>query len=93
MWDGRRRQRFTKANGLPDDRILSLFQDSRGQIWVSTGAGVGYRTPAGKWFFYGPLSGIAGLPVYSIGQDASGAVLFGTEMGVSRLDATAYSSR
>ncbi len=30
------------GSGLPDEGIGSLFQDSRGRIWVSTLAGVGY---------------------------------------------------
>src|ERR1700674_5694449 len=30
------------GNGLPDEGVGSLFQDSRGRIWVSTPRGVGY---------------------------------------------------
>jgi signal transduction histidine kinase/ligand-binding sensor domain-containing protein len=34
--------RETAGSGLPDEGVGSLFQDSRGRIWVSTLTGIGY---------------------------------------------------
>ena len=41
-WDGQRWQHFTAPDTLPDDRVLAIFEDDAGRIWLSTGGGVGY---------------------------------------------------
>ena len=82
VWDGRAWTWYTASNGLPDNRIIALHQDRRGQVWVSTGAGVGHQVaPEGWQFFDGAALGVS-LPVYAMAQDATGALLFGAEDGV-----------
>ncbi len=54
---------------LPDDAIESLFQDSEGQIWVSTHRGVAYL----KNGRFVPVSGVPG-GVHSIAEDRSGSI-------------------
>jgi PAS domain S-box-containing protein len=69
------------GNGLPDEGVGSLFQDSRGRIWVSTPTGVGYL--AADRFV--PTSAPGGL-VGSITMDASGNLwIANRELGLLRL--------
>ncbi len=77
-WDGREWRTFTKRDGLPDDRILAVFEDSVGRTWVSTGGGTGYSrdlagTAPGAASEFTWLAGV-GL-VYGFAQDGSGVWL------------------
>ena len=69
------------GNGLPDDGVGSLFQDSRGRIWLSTPGGVGYLENNR----FVPTSVPGGL-VGSITGDASGNLwIANRELGLLRL--------
>jgi PAS domain S-box-containing protein len=69
------------GNGLPDEGVGSLFQDSRGRIWVSTPRGVGYL----QTDRFVPTSAPGGL-VGSITMDASGNLwIANRELGLLRL--------
>jgi PAS domain S-box-containing protein len=69
------------GNGLPDEGVGSLFQDSRGRIWVSTPRGVGYL----ETNHFVPTSVPGGL-VGSITGDASGNLwIANRELGLLRL--------
>ncbi len=85
-WDRQTWQRMTTSSGLPDNRVTTLYQDTKDRLWIGTGAGIGFRGSTGKLTFYGISSGIAGLPVYSMAQDTSGALVFATQGGASRFD-------
>ena len=86
LWDRQAWQHVAATKSLPDSRVTTLFEDSKGRLWLGTGSGVGFLESAGKLTFYGIASGIAGLPVYSIAQDAANAVVLATQGGVSRYD-------
>ncbi len=69
------------GNGLPDEGVGSLFQDSRGRIWVSSAKGVGYL----ETDRFVPTSVPGGL-VGSITGDASGNLwIANRELGLLRL--------
>jgi PAS domain S-box-containing protein len=69
------------GNGLPDEGVGSLFQDSRGRIWVSTPRGVGYL----ETNRFVPTAVPGGL-VGSITGDASGNLwIANRELGLLRL--------
>jgi signal transduction histidine kinase/ligand-binding sensor domain-containing protein len=69
------------GNGLPDEGVGSLFQDSRGRIWVSTPRGVGYLETTR----FVPTSVPGGL-VGSLTGDASGNLwIANRELGLLRL--------
>jgi PAS domain S-box-containing protein len=69
------------GSGLPDEGVGSLFQDSRGRIWVSTPRGVGYL----ETDRFVPTSAPGGL-VGSITMDASGNLwIANRELGLLRL--------
>jgi len=83
--------RWTKGHiasfGQQDGKLhghipLSLFQDSRGRIWVSTHRGGGYL---GNERF-SPISGIPGGPVHGTTEDTAGSLwIANQEQGLLRL--------
>ena len=48
VYNGKTFQNFNTADGLPSNRVWSVFEDSRGKLWFATdkGVGVGIYTPA-----------------------------------------------
>src|SRR5262249_30425337 len=74
-------KRDGKLNGLAPN---SLFQDDRGQMWISTDAGVGYLENDR----FAPISGVPGGPVHGIAQDKAGNLwIANQESGLFRLSA------
>jgi PAS domain S-box-containing protein len=68
-------------SGLPDDGVGSLFQDSRGRIWVSTLSGIGYL----EHDRFIPAGAPAGL-VESLTEDTSGNLwIANRDVGLLRL--------
>jgi len=45
FWDGVAWHGLTTRDGLPDNRVLSLFEDRQGRVWAATGTGIGYTSP------------------------------------------------
>ena len=41
VYNGETFQNFNKDDGLPSNRVWSVFEDSRGKLWFATDAGVG----------------------------------------------------
>ncbi len=84
------RARPGDPDALSDDRVLEIFRDSRGTIWVGTQAGLNALDPATRRFRVfrhepGNPRSLAADRVSSIGEDAEGAIWVGTTAGVSRL--------
>ncbi len=69
--------------GLPDSRVVALFQDHQQRLWVSTGGGLGYLPADGGPFRRIGLSGLPALPVLAFGQAADGSILLGSARGLS----------
>ena len=85
LWDGVRWQRVTGARGLPDKRVVMLFEDEAGRIWVSTGKGVGYFRTSNLQQFNNVAG--AGL-VYAFEQDDNGTVWLAAGDGLYRWSET-----
>jgi len=63
------------GSGLPDKGVTSLFQDSRGRIWVATLSGIGYME--NDRFI--SISGVPGGNILSIAEDTAGNLWFANE--------------
>jgi ligand-binding sensor domain-containing protein/signal transduction histidine kinase/DNA-binding response OmpR family regulator len=77
--------RFTSMDGLPDNRIRTVFQDSRGFLWVGTMNGVGrYDGYSFKKFYStNDPNSISGNWAFAICEDAQHDIWIGTLNGLN----------
>lgn len=81
---------FNLENGLPQATIFSIFQDSRGYLWLGTeGSGV-CRFDGKNFQVINQSTGLSGDVVRSILEDNKGRLWFGTDAGVSVYDGTKF---
>jgi ligand-binding sensor domain-containing protein/two-component sensor histidine kinase len=79
------------TEGLPSTEVRALHFDSRGRLWIGLrhhGVSVTENPGAAEPRFvnFSSVNGLASDTVWSIGEDASGRVYFGTGRGLDRLD-------
>ncbi len=73
---------YGTEDGLPQEDIFSLFQDSRGYMWFGTNAGV-VRYNGRSMTVYDTKKGMNNNSVLDIDQDTSGIIYFATSRGIS----------
>ncbi|MET1057830.1 MAG: two-component regulator propeller domain-containing protein [Pedobacter sp.] len=80
--------RFSNKEGLPENRIRSIFQDSRGYLWVGTMNGIGKYDGYGfrKYYNQNSSSSISGNWAFAICEDAAGNIWIGTLSGLNVFD-------
>ena len=61
-------ENITSADGLPNNAIRSIYEDSRGFIWIGTDAGVS-RWDGNEFITYNTLDGLIGNKVWWIEED------------------------
>ena len=81
-WNGASWSSFTTSAGLPDNRIVALYEDTRGRVWVATGTGLGYFPADGGAFRRVGGEGIPAYPVTTFAEDETGALWLGTPLGL-----------
>ncbi len=76
-------QELHKVGGSVLDRIsiISLFQDSKGIVWIGTYEGL-FRLVDGKIEKLSPQKGLLSVAVYSIMEDKENTIWFGTDVGL-----------
>lgn len=94
-YDGKSFSQFTVKDGLSNNKIWSMLEDNTGNIWFGTDSGVSRYN--GKIMLKIPISSIDGFNIYpgssnnkpsesnavwSILQDKSGKIYFGTDNGI-----------
>jgi ligand-binding sensor domain-containing protein/serine phosphatase RsbU (regulator of sigma subunit) len=83
--EGEKYKIYTSLDGLPDNKINSLFWDNKGQLWVGTSTGtVILDTKTNK---ITPLSFLQGSLTHKILQDGLGDFWLATNKGLVRLKA------
>jgi diguanylate cyclase (GGDEF)-like protein len=76
--------RLSVKDGLPNEFMTTIFEDSKGNLWFG-GLGGLSRFADGKFFNYTVKDGLAGNYVRSIYEDAAGTLWIGTyNEGLSR---------
>lgn len=72
--------------------VFSILSAADGAVWAGTwGGGVG-RFDGKRWRNFTSQDGLAGNIVYSMAQDRTGALWFGTNAGVTRYDGKSWRS-
>jgi signal transduction histidine kinase/ligand-binding sensor domain-containing protein/CheY-like chemotaxis protein len=75
---------FTEREGLPDNRVRSIYRDRRGTLWVATRKGVA-RLADGRFEAIGEASGLTRDRAFTVAEDVDGVVWAGTMTGAARL--------
>jgi peptide/nickel transport system permease protein len=82
---------FTTADGLPSDRVFSVWGKGSRPVWVGTDQGAAVYD--GKaWTAVTPADGLAGQEVRAIWGDGLRTFWFGTEAGLSRLEGEVWTT-
>ena len=78
---------ISKTQGLSDNYINAIFQDSRGFLWLATSHGLSrYDGRSFKNYTTIGNNGITDLTINCITEDKEGSIWFGTESGLNKLD-------
>ena len=83
------------ADGAPTynpNYVFSILVAADQSVWAGTWGGGVSRYDGKRWSNLTTKDGLAGDIVYSIAQDASGAIWFGTNGGLTRYDGKAFAS-
>jgi ligand-binding sensor domain-containing protein len=76
-YNGKAFQRFTTREGLPSNRVMTIYEDKAGNIWFATGGGVSRYD--GKSFHNLTMKeGLSSNDVTTIMEDKTGKLWFGT---------------
>ena len=79
---------YTTADGLPSSEVHSLYQDSRGHIWLSTDQGL-CSFDSEDWTIYTSLDGMPDNMVQEIREDSSGNIwVLGLNQKIFYIDST-----
>ena len=86
-FDGVRFETYNHLNTplLENSRILSLYEDGGGILWIGTDGGGLYSLEDGEWGSFGAETGLMSNHVRAICEDVDGNLWVGTEYGLHRL--------
>ncbi|MCP4154065.1 MAG: hypothetical protein GY757_40440 [bacterium] len=92
-FDGKEFKNFSKESGgtaagegLLNNKIRTIREDRRGNLWIGTFGGGVCRYSRGKFKNYTTAQGLADNTVRAIAEDKKGLLWFGTINGLSRFD-------
>jgi len=80
-------QNYSKKQGLAHTHVLSIFQDSKGFLWIDTFGGLNLFNGSTFQIFtskYGDTTTISSNPTNVIFEDKEGLMWFGTEYGLNK---------
>jgi signal transduction histidine kinase/ligand-binding sensor domain-containing protein len=84
---------YTQGDGLPTGAVTTIFEDSRGGVWVGARGGGLACLRDGRFETYGAGDGLPKAYVSAAFEDSRGGVLFGTDGGgLFRFDGEAFTT-
>jgi peptide/nickel transport system permease protein len=84
-------QSFSTADGLPSDRVFSVWGKGSSQVWAGTDQGAAFYDGE-TWTAITSDDGLAGQEVRTIWGDGKRTFWFGTEGGLSRFDGETWTT-
>ncbi|MGN0861841.1 MAG: diguanylate cyclase [Stenotrophomonas koreensis] len=78
-------ERLPEGKQLPGGRILSMFEDNEGSIWVGANGGL-FRLRETLFTSYGTSDGLSGNYARSVLEDQRGRIWVGTAQGLDRME-------
>lgn len=85
-------QTYTKAAGLAQDSVFSVYRAPDGSVWAGTLSGGVSRLSEGRFSTYTMANGLLANTVASIVQDSKGVSWFATPGGLNSLSKTRWRS-
>lgn len=82
---------YTDLNGLADNAIRSIMQDSKGDLWIGTEKGLS-KFDGRSFTNFTKKQGLAGDYVACILEDKPGELLIGTDGGLSIFDGNSFAN-
>ncbi|MDR2780442.1 MAG: hypothetical protein LBB28_04890, partial [Synergistaceae bacterium] len=83
-FDGQRSKVFGRTDGsFPTSNIFTLFEDSRGGLWIGTNDSGAALYQNGEFSFFTTEDGLPSQSVRSIAQDSSGNIYVSTTSGLA----------
>lgn len=80
-------QHDEKRNSISNNSIPDLFEDSKGQIWISTLSGLNLFNPVTKHFtVFTTKNGLPSDVIYAVREDKLGTIWVSTNNGLSNYD-------
>ncbi|MBL1231879.1 MAG: SpoIIE family protein phosphatase [Flavobacteriales bacterium] len=83
---------YTIKNGLPQNTVYKIFQDSKGYIWFCTDGGGVSKFDGSKHQYFDKSKGLAGNVVRDVIEDHKGNLWFATDEGVSFFDGISFNN-
>ncbi len=74
----------TTSEGLPDNLVNSIIEDSYGHVWFGTANGLAVRMNDDTWKIYNTEDGMSGNMVYDILEDTDNRIWIATDQGISK---------
>ena len=71
---------FTEVDGLPNDLITTLYEDTKGNLWIGTFGGLGRLTNE-EFTTFTTRDGLSSDAVISLHEDSDGTLWIGTNGG------------
>lgn len=81
---------YTIKNGLPQNTVYKIFQDSKGYIWFCTDGGGVSKFDGRKHQYFDKSKGLAGNVVRDVIEDHKGNLWFATDEGISIFDGAGF---
>ena len=72
-------RRYTKTEGLLDNRVATVRIDAENNKWFGTALGVSLLTASGEWKSFGPAAGFGTAPVWAMVGDIQGRLWCATQ--------------
>ncbi len=85
MYNGETFTHYTTKEGLSSNTILSILEDSHGNIWFGTGGGGVSKYNGETFTHFTEREGLSNNIVYSVLEDSNGNIWLSTEKGLNCL--------